>query len=222
MDNQSVDIIIYDNEQQRQINQQKEFIQSVTSQLPAIQYYLVKQDPCLARLFTEVGKLDFSKLIKSPFPALVGVILGQKISYTRAKSLRSQLYDIVGGIEFTPIDILTNKDKLYKTYAEYRLQADLIISCAERFKDKTSNITADDIKSLKSISGIGDWTVDATLVTAMLADVIPLGDAFLKKRIAKLYNLNSNLISIEQIRQISSAWTPYRHIVTWYLWRWFD
>jgi 3-methyladenine DNA glycosylase/8-oxoguanine DNA glycosylase len=57
-----------------------------------IKEYLVRVDPMLQILFNAVPTVDFNSIIKPVYVALIGAILGQKISYKAAKALRGKLY----------------------------------------------------------------------------------------------------------------------------------
>jgi DNA-3-methyladenine glycosylase II len=191
-----------------------------------IRQQLVKQDPNLKELFDHVGQLDMSLIIKQPYCALIGVIIGQKISYKRAKTLRSNLYQLLGtkfcctDIESLSDNQLTSKIGLSKMQIERirKVNKHLI----EKGMDKHSyKFTKNDIEDLATLPGIGKWTVESTLLTSFPnVDIIPTGDLFIANRIKKLYNLQKKP-SPEEIEHMSRKWKPHRGLVTWYLWRYF-
>lgn len=178
--------------------------------------HLLQQDPTLQTVFSAV---DFEKAVKfrPPYVALLGAIIGQRISYQQARSLRGQLYKACGedfhwstiqkeNLSFLPVHVLaiiTNVNSYLK----------------EKPKDYLDN--KDNIRSLQSIKGIGPWTIDTTLLSCGLdLDIFPTGDLFINKRIRKLYNLEKNPTP-KQIELMSNKWKPYRGYVAWYFWRWF-
>jgi DNA-3-methyladenine glycosylase II len=187
--------------------------------LDKIKAYLISVDPILSTLFTEVDKTGFKihTVMKMPYPALIGAIIGQKITYKQAKKLRSKLYSEYG-TTFTPQD-LYKKDLSYLGISPSSIIANVTNYIIE------NNIqlrTEDDINQLKCVTGIGNWTIETTLLTSLLIintdaswNIFPFGDKFIQTRIKRLYGINCN------IEELSSKWAPFKSVVTWYLWRLF-
>lgn len=183
------------------------------SQLSVIKEFLITKDKKLESLFDIVDKEGFQlhSVVKDPYTALIGAIIGQKITYKNAKNLRSQLYSRFGSI-LLPMQI---KD------------ADLDflgLMKANIVKDVTNYILINNIDlntekglySLMNVKGIGLWTIETTLLTCLMNwNLFPMGDKFLQTRMKRLYGNNCN------INVIIENWSPYKSIVTWYLWRWF-
>lgn len=89
----------------------------------------------------------------------------------------------------------------------------------EEPKKDNKEIVAE-INSLINCKGIGPWTIKTVLLTSMMdPDIFPETDKFLEQKISKLYNIKATK---RTVLNISSRWTPYKSVVTWYLWRWFD
>jgi hypothetical protein len=74
--------------------------------LEKLKNVLVERDPRLQPVFTTADASDFAlhTVIKSPYPALIGAIIGQKVRYTQALQDRSRLYSQCG-TDFTPADL---------------------------------------------------------------------------------------------------------------------
>lgn len=63
--------------------------------------------------------------------------------------------------------------------------------------------TADEVRQLICIKGIGQWTINTTLLTAMLDwSIFPTGDIFVQERIKRLYGLTSRP-SPKRVEEIS-------------------
>ena len=74
-------------------------------------------------------------------------------------------------------------------------------------------------KELITIKGIGKWTIDIFMIfTLCKMDILPLSDLGIKKGFKKLYNLNE-LPSENFMKKKSLKWSPYRTIVSYYLWK---
>ncbi len=187
-----------------------------------IHNYLISVDPSLQIVFTQVGIDSFDGLPKPPYVALIGAVIGQIIRYTQAKSVRSNLYRLCGSNFDTHTIASLSRDQ----WREIGLTSDklnIIYKLNNYIVDNNIELnTVEDIQKLKRVEGIGDWTIETTILTSFLDwDTFPSGDLFVRKKIKKLYNL-PKIPTIKQVKDISERWLPYRSIVTWYLWRWFD
>jgi DNA-3-methyladenine glycosylase II len=75
------------------------------------------------------------------------------------------------------------------------------------------------IKLFTSIKGVGEWTVQMLLIFNLgRLDIFPHNDLAIRKNYQKLKRLTSP-ITPKEIMEISSAWSPYRSVACWYLWR---
>lgn len=182
-------------------------------QLDRLKQHIVTLDPSLKRLFEEVDATGFQlhTVIKDPYPALIGAIIGQKIRYTQAKALRKQLYERFS-TKFTP-EIILNADLQWLGNKPAQIIRNVTMFILQNNIDLS---TEHGIRSLNNVDGIGSWTIDTTLLTCLKSwDIYPEGDKFLQARIKRLYGNNVN------IKFITNRWAPYRSLVTWYMWRWF-
>ena len=182
-------------------------------QLSAVKSYLINKDPKLKEVFDIVDASGFQlhTVIKDPYTALVGAIIGQKISYTTAKSLRSKLYSQYGSV-ITP-QMLQNQDLSFLG----SVPASIITNVTNYIIINNVDLhTEAGIRSLINVNGVGSWTIDTTLLTCLKHwDLFPLNDKFLQTRMKRLYGKDCDM------KTISNNWAPYRSLVTWYLWRWF-
>ena len=214
--------------------------------------YLKARDPYLIKVFKEVKDDAFDRVFeKSIFVILIGALIGQRIKYVTAKKYRKEMYELLGD-NFTPkqllekLDILTiseNKKTLIKQVSNYVIENNLTFEGKDSNKEKEENDEKDnsdekdnnngkeepkkdnkeivaEINSLINCKGIGPWTIKTVLLTSMMdPDIFPETDKFLEQKISKLYNIKATK---RTVLNISSRWTPYKSVVTWYLWRWFD
>ena len=75
------------------------------------------------------------------------------------------------------------------------------------------------IKRLVTLKGIGRWTVEMLLIfTLERLDILPADDFGVVEGYKRLKNLE-NAPNRKQITEIGQAWSPYRTIASWYLWR---
>ena len=140
-----------------------------------------------------------------------------------ARKLRGKLYVKLGTDDFYPKDI----DGLTKTDLENLGMSELQISIIQRvtqyiIKNKLDIKKPRDIKQLLDIKGIGKWTINCTNIMYNLNaddnefdDEILYQDLIIKRGIKKLYKITDN----SSIVELAKNWTPYRGLVTWYLWK---
>lgn len=75
------------------------------------------------------------------------------------------------------------------------------------------------IKRLVELKGIGRWTVEMLLIfTLERLDVLPADDFGVVEGYKRLKRLEK-APNRKQITEIGEAWSPYRTIASWYLWR---
>ena len=80
---------------------------------------------------------------------------------------------------------------------------------------------ADDalIERLTSIRGVGRWTVEMLLIfTLGRPDVLPVDDFGVRDGYRVLHGLDAQP-KPKALAEIGRAWSPYRSIAAWYLWR---
>lgn len=78
---------------------------------------------------------------------------------------------------------------------------------------------------LTQIKGIGRWTVEMILMFTMAReDVFSPDDLGIQKAMISLYNIeykNKKELSQKMV-VIAEAWSPYRTLACWHLWRYLD
>lgn len=172
--------------------------------------YLIQKDNKLEQLFTAVTDFDIFSVVKKSYPALIAAIIGQKIKFQTARALRSKLYTIYG-TEFTPQDLLDQDLSFLGPVC-----ATIINTVTKYIIDNNIDLTEDNIKKLDIVKGVGQWTIQTTMLTCLMDwDIFPVKDKFIETRMKKIYGPNCNFVAVSQ------QWAPYRSLVSWYLWRWF-
>ena len=180
---------------------------------------LEEKDPKLIPMFREMKDFDIQSLIKdNVFVALVGAIVGQKISFAKARSVRSNVYKLLG-TDFSYQDISNIADaELLKTGMSTDNLTAVRKACFFIQENKLNLQNVDELRKLKQVRGIGDWTINNVLLMCLLdTDAFCSGDSHIQKRVKELYGLTS--IGPKLLEEISVKWRPYRAIVCWYLWR---
>ena len=75
------------------------------------------------------------------------------------------------------------------------------------------------IARLVALKGIGQWTVEMMLIfTLERMDVLPADDFGIAEGYKRLKKLDA-APKRKQLAEIGKAWSPYRTVASWYLWR---
>ncbi len=163
---------------------------------------------------------------KPNFQTLIHIILEQQVSLASARATLNKLKEKLGTI--TPKKLLELSDEELKTcyfsrqktiYA--RCLANAIISKQIQLKRLTGLEDAEIRQQLKTIKGIGDWTVDVYLLFALQrTDVFPLGDLAMVNALKEIKKLPKKTKQ-DHILKLAEHWRPYRSVATMLLWHYY-
>jgi DNA-3-methyladenine glycosylase II len=160
------------------------------------------------------------------FQTLIHIILEQQVSLASARAALNKLKERLGII--TPTKLLLLSDKELKAcyfsrqkivYARCLAQA--IISKKISLKILLNLEDAEIRQQLKTIKGIGDWTVEVYLLFALQrTDVFPLGDLAMVNALKEIKQLPKET-NQEKLLLLAEAWRPHRSIATMLLWHYY-
>ncbi len=158
------------------------------------------------------------------FGVLVFQIIGQQLSVIATRRLLERVRDGFGGRLPTPQEVLAAGTDPLRAAGLSRRKAETIRALAvefaeQRLSDESLRAMPDDEveRRLTSIPGIGPWTVQGFLITALdRADIVLPGDLALRKAIQRCYHLE-RLPSEDDVLAIAERWRPYRTLATSYL-----
>ncbi|MFT7773927.1 DNA-3-methyladenine glycosylase family protein [Roseateles sp.] len=75
------------------------------------------------------------------------------------------------------------------------------------------------IERLVPLRGVGRWTVEMLLIYSLeRSDILPVDDFGVREGYARLKGL-VKAPTPRQMREIGVAWSPFRTVAAWYLWR---
>jgi DNA-3-methyladenine glycosylase II len=143
-----------------------------------------------------------------------------------ARAALNKLREKIGII--TPKKLLTLSDKELRAcyfsrqktvYA--RCLANTIVSNQVILKTFPDLDDAKIRRQLKTIKGIGDWTVDVYLLFALQrTDIFPLGDLAMVNALKEVKQLSKETKQ-EELLKLGERWRPYRSIATMLLWHYY-
>ncbi len=183
---------------------------------------LLRADVIFAKIHDQYGEPPNWK--RPPgFVTLCKIILEQQISLESAKAHFNKLDNYIPS--FTPKEILKLSDDEMRNCQISRQKSKYLRELSSAILDekidlgKISALPQPEIRSqLKSVKGIGDWTVDIYLLFCLQEkDIFPVGDIAIVNTVKELTNANSE----DEIKLHSDKWKPYRSLATFYLWHYY-
>ena len=189
--------------------------------------HLKKSDPILAAIIERVGpyRMEYG----SPeFHSVAEAIVYQQL-HGKAAATIFKRFTALAGEPLTPEGILKLTDEQLRAAGLSKQKSaylkDLAMKTASGMLDFPSLLELPDdevIKHLTQVKGIGVWTAQMFLIfTLKRMDVLPTADYGVQAAIKKHYR-KRKLPKPKDMERIARAWTPYRSVACWYLWRSLD
>lgn len=190
--------------------------------------HLQKSDPILGDLIADVGPFTM-QLTGTPsvFAALAQAIVYQQLNGRAAETIFGRVKALFPAGELTPEAILGASDDDLRGAGLSRAKLLALRDLALKVVDGDLPTLAeahdlDDsaiVERLTAVRGIGPWTAEMFLMfTLGRPDVLPLDDFGIRKGAASLFGLPEPP-DRNQLRELGAAWSPYRTVASWYLWR---
>ena len=196
-------------------------------------YELGRADQAMAGLVEQFYGLHLPHTA-SVFEALVLAVLGQQISTSVARIIRTLLIETFGpSAEFdgetyyafprpasiwasSPAELHTMK--LTQRKSEYvhglagsALDPEMGLECLEELTDREI------VEKLVALRGVGMWTAQWALIRAVgRPDALPLGDLALRRVVSRLF-MDGDDVNDAKVEEIAQRWSPYRTYATVYL-----
>lgn len=193
------------------------------------EHFLSALDPDWARHITRIGPCRHrAKPARDPYEALVRAIAYQQLHARAGDAILGRMLALFGDTSFpsarqlldTPVDILRgcgfSAGKIATIHGIAQAALDGVVP--PRAEAVAMN-DADLIERLTSLRGVGRWTVEMFLIyTLERMDILPADDFGVREGYRRLKNL-PQAPTKRQIGDIGLAWSPYRTVAAWYLWR---
>lgn len=185
-------------------------------------FHLSQTDRDLAQVVSRFGNPPLR--VREPgFPTLVLIILEQQVSLASARATFNRLQESAGSL--SPRRFLAFDDRQLKTIGFSRQKtlycrelASAVIRRTLEFEElhKMEDSTAR--AKLMEMKGIGKWTADIYLMTAMMRpDIWPSGDLALAAATQEVKRLPSRP-DPEELEEIARPWRPWRTVAARILW----
>lgn len=176
--------------------------------------HLSRLDPIMKRLI-ETAPLPEEPTISDPFVALVDTVVGQQISEHVKAILMERLREAAGELTAENIKGLGIRDMHHLGVS--KMKAETLVRLAEN-EDALRALKGKDAQTvrgfLKSIKGIGDWTIDMFFFVCLEdPHVLSLKDMGIKNALKNLYDVTN-----EDLKHFKDFFHPYESVASAYLW----
>jgi DNA-3-methyladenine glycosylase II len=183
---------------------------------------LAIRDQDLARVITAYGAPPL--WVREPgFPSLVYIILEQQVSLASARAAFQRLRAVANPLtparflklsaeQLRQIGFSRQKTLYTRLLAEALVMRYLDLKDLHDLPDDTAR------KFLIALKGIGAWTADIYLLSALRRpDIWPIGDLALAVAVQEVKRLHSRP-SPERLEKLSQPWRPYRAVAARLFW----
>jgi DNA-3-methyladenine glycosylase II len=192
--------------------------------------HLGKRDRVMRKLIPKFGEARLQSR-GDAFTTLARSIVGQQISVKAAQSVWGKFVEAIGGpsTRVVPQTVLEVDNVALRGAGLSARKCEYLVDLAHHFEDgrvhpRQWQVMEDEaiIEELVAIRGIGRWTAEMFLIFHLMRpDVLPLDDLGLIKGISVNY-FSGEPVSRAEAREVGEAWTPFRSVATWYIWRSLD
>jgi DNA-3-methyladenine glycosylase II len=189
---------------------------------------LTSLDADWAQLIETVGECQFEpKPAREPYEALIRAVAYQQLHAKAGDAIIKRLLCIYGDAFPAPSQLLATEFESLRACGFSTRKVETIQGIAEGAisglvptRTEADTMTNEDlIQRLVSLKGIGRWTVEMLLMFTMARmDVLPADDFGIVQGYKRLKKLDA-APKRKEITEIGKAWSPYRTIASWYLWR---
>jgi DNA-3-methyladenine glycosylase II len=192
--------------------------------------HLARRDRVMRKLIPQCGEGRLQSR-GDAFTTLARSIVGQQISVKAAQSVWDRFAGLMpdSRTRMKPASVLGLGPDEARSAGLSARKVEYLFDLAQHFEAGTVHVKQwqqmDDeaiIEELVAIRGIGRWTAEMFLIFHLMRpNVLPLDDLGLIKGISLNY-FSGEPVSRAEAREVGDAWSPYRSVATWYVWRSLD
>ncbi len=183
--------------------------------------YLKKKDKRLGEAIEKIGMLE-RPIDTDIFTAIIRAIIGQQISRQARETVFLRIKKAISSITAENINKLTVEEiQAFGTTfkkAEYMKDFALKVCSGELNLDKLHELCDKEvIKELSALKGIGVWTAEMLLASALQRDdVLSFGDIAIHRGLRMLYRHKE--VTREMFERYRKRYSPYGTTASVYLW----
>lgn len=191
--------------------------------------FLATLDEDWARHIAAIGPCGHAaKPAREPYEALMRAIAYQQLHAKAGDAILGRFLALYPDAEFpAPQQVLATEEsalrgcgfsatKLATIRGIAQATVDGVVPTREQALTMTDDMLIDQLVTLR---GVGRWTVEMLLIyTLERSDILPADDFGVRDGYRRLKRLEATPTR-KQMAEIGRAWSPYRTIAAWYLWR---
>jgi DNA-3-methyladenine glycosylase II len=192
--------------------------------------HLGKRDRVMRKLIPRFGEGRLQSR-GDAFTTLARSIVGQQISVKAAQAVWDRFAALMDepSTRLSPAAVLSLEPAALRGAGLSARKVEYLGDLAQHFASGAVHVRQwqqmDDeaiIEELVAIRGIGRWTAEMFLIFHLMRpNVLPLDDIGLLRGISVNY-FSGEPVSRAEAREVGDAWTPFRSVATWYIWRSLD
>ncbi|MEP3346238.1 MAG: DNA-3-methyladenine glycosylase 2 family protein [Litoreibacter sp.] len=182
--------------------------------------WLAEKEPLFAQALSEVGPLPL-RLKPEGFSQLLSAIMGQQVSIASAAAINGRLQD-AGLIDEASVAAASEDDLRACGLSRQKIKyAHALANSGIDFNGLRGQSTAEVVKTLTAVSGIGSWTAEIYAMFSLgHADVFASGDLALQEAARILFELPERPKE-KQMRQMALDWSPWQSVAARILWAYY-
>jgi len=190
--------------------------------------FLFRIDKDWARLIALVGPCTYEpESEREPYEALVRAVAYQQLHARAADAILNRLLNLYAGRLPAPTQLQAAEFEALRACGFSARKIETLRGIAEATlsgvipeRSVADAMSSEElIERLVKLKGIGRWTVEMLLIfTLARLDVLPADDFGVREGYRRLKKLDK-APTPKIMTQLGQAWSPYRTIAAWYLWR---
>jgi DNA-3-methyladenine glycosylase II len=183
--------------------------------LPLAEQHLATQDPILMTIIRSQTARWPTRATENSIGGLIRIVMAQQISTAVACRLAERVRS-EHPLLLSPSPRAIPDPRALRALGLPLRRAECCAQIVERSEEILVKVAHGSPweEALAGIKGIGPWTIDVFRIMVLREpDVLPLGDAGLKRAVQNVYGRRRN------IERLSKRWRPFRSVACWYLWR---
>lgn len=191
--------------------------------------HLSQQDPAWAAHIAAIGPCLHTPLpTRDPYQALVRAIAYQQLHARAAEAILARFLALYPDAAFpTPAQLLATTPeqlracgfsgrKITTVHAVAQARLDGLVPDHDEARQLAHEVL---IERLTRLPGVGRWTVEMLLIyTLEQMDILPVDDFGVREGYRRLQGLAAQPTR-KHLQELGAAWSPYRTVAAWYLWR---
>jgi len=186
---------------------------------------LCEKDPLLTPIFAKTKKVEF-ETASDYFRSLVSAIVAQQLSGKVADAIYRKIVNhfagdlSAGNLAQTPIETLRSLGLSYRKAEYIQSLANNVLDSTVSFQAVSEMTDTEIIDTLIKIRGIGKWSAEMFLIFSLgRENIFSVGDYGLRRALSVVYGKE---LSAKEADEISDKWSPYKSVVSLFLWSYVD